>query len=492
MSPAPALHTACALREVRPSGGWLAAVERLRSGALFWWLDSALPDRRLGRFSYAGCEPYALWRSDADGTRLELRRAVRPDLPPRSSPSPWRGDPLDALRAVLPPAPPAPGSAPPFVGGAVGYLGYEFAERLAPGPALPPRPPEDPPLPDAELLLVDRLLARDHADERTLAAGLGFGASRAEAERRAGEAAREIAARAESAASAPASAAAGGGAARGTAESARSELGAEAYAKAVARAKEHIAAGDAYQICLTRRIEAPFAGDAGRLYRALRERSPAPFAAQLALPEAWLLSSSPERLLALGPDGEAESRPIKGTRPRGGSPERDRALRDALAASEKDRAENVMIADLVRNDLGRVCEVGSVEVPELCAIEPYATVFQMVSTVRGRLREGCDALDLLRAASPPGSMTGAPKLAAMRILRGLEPSRRGPYAGALGYLDARGGMGLAVVIRTLLLRGGLARLHTGGGVVADSRPETEWEESEHKARALLEVLRSEA
>jgi anthranilate/para-aminobenzoate synthase component I len=184
----------------------------------------------------------------------------------------------------------------------------------------------------------------------------------------------------------------------------------------------------------------------------------------------------------------AESRPIKGTAARGRHPGEDEANRRALAASAKDRAENLMIVDLVRNDLGRVCQTGSVHVPDLMAIESYASVFQMVSTIRGRLRPGCDVLDLVRATFPPGSMTGAPKIAAMRLLDRLESVRRAIYSGAIGYLDARGGADLSVVIRTLFIRGGRAYLHAGGGIVADSDPVAEYDESLDKLRALFLAL----
>ena len=203
-----------------------------------------------------------------------------------------------------------------------------------------------------------------------------------------------------------------------------------------------------------------------------------------------IVSCSPERFLAVDGNRHAESRPIKGTRPRGADAVSDRAYRDGLESSAKDRAENLMIVDLVRNDLGRVCETGSVAVPELMAIERYASVYQMVSTVCGRLRDGCDVFDLVRATFPPGSMTGAPKIAAMRILDELEPVRRGIYSGALGYFDLRGGADLCVVIRTVLLIDGRAYLHTGGGIVADSNSAAEWHESVDKA-LLLEVALEE-
>ena len=247
-------------------------------------------------------------------------------------------------------------------------------------------------------------------------------------------------------------------------------------------------AGRVYQACLTHRLEQDFAADPWLLYRTLRRLNPAPFAAYLELPELAFVGSSPERFLRVGTDGRAESRPIKGTRPRGRHAEEDAALRAELEASEKDRAENLMIVDLVRNDLGRACATGSVAVPELMAIEDYAGVFQMVSSVTGRLRSDRDALDLVRAAFPPGSMTGAPKIAAMQLLRRIEPVRRGVYSGALGYFDVRGGVDLSVVIRTILLIEGRAHVHTGGGIVADSIPAAEWREAADKARPLLAAL----
>ncbi|MCB1151232.1 anthranilate synthase component I family protein, partial [bacterium] len=202
-------------------------------------------------------------------------------------------------------------------------------------------------------------------------------------------------------------------------------------------------------------------------------------------PEAAVVSSSPELYLSLHADGRVESRPIKGTRPRHEDPVRDAALRDDLAASAKDRAENVMIVDLVRNDLGRVCGTGSVRVPELCAVEGYATVWQLVSTVTGRLRPGLDALDLLRACHPPGSMTGAPKIEALKVIDERETCRRGVYAGGLGWWDDGGALDLHVVIRTAAARGGVIRFGVGGAVTADSDPHAEYLESMDKARALI-------
>jgi para-aminobenzoate synthetase component 1 len=449
----------------------------------FFWLESGLVRPPLGRFSFAGAEPWAVVRAWGRRVEVDVRRAVLPDVGPGRRV--LQADPLAALRAWLPAAP-ADAEAPvPFAGGAVGVLGYEL------GALLPPLAPLDRPgrdgldLPDLCFLLVDRVLAWDHADARGFALGLGVGRDSAAAAAAAAAAAREVAA---AGAGAPRPWEAPPDAPPDRRARAHRLFDEASHAKAVARILDAVAAGDVYQACLTHRLDAPCAGDPLRLYGALRRLNPAPFAAFLDLPDAALVSSSPERFLRVAPDGAVESRPIKGTRRRGAGPAADRAEAAALAASEKDRAENLMIVDLVRNDLGRVCATGSVHVPELFAVETYAAVHQLVSTVRGRLRPECDALDAVAAAFPPGSMTGAPKRAAVQLLARLEPVRRGFYAGALGYLDARGGCDLSVVIRSAIVKDGRAYVHTGGGIVADSDPAAEWREAEDKVAPLLAAL----
>jgi aminodeoxychorismate synthase component I len=477
---------AAALHELPRGASLLPLAERLHARPASWWLDSALPGGRLGRFSFAGAEPWAIARATAGGLELETRRAVRPDLPVGRAQR--AGEPLALLEELLSPplaADPAPDL--PLLGGAVGWLGYELAARFE--PRLPRPEPDELGLPDLCFLLVDRVVALDHASGRRYACALGFGRGAREARARAAEGAASFGAElAALEAAAPPARLAESARERAPAPPPALSLDAPAHAKAVAYLLERIEAGDVYQACLTHRFERPYAGDPWRLYRVLRARNPAPFAAWLSLPEAAICSSSPERFLAVGASGRVESRPIKGTRPRGEEPRRDAALAGELARSEKDRAENLMIVDLVRHDLGRVCETGSVAVPELRAIESYATVHQMVSTVSGRLRRGAGRADAIRAAFPPGSMTGAPKLAAMRLLAGLEPVRRGVYSGALGYLDARGGADLAVVIRTAVVARGRAFVHSGGGIVADSEPAAEWRESQDKVRVLLEAI----
>ncbi|MDH3684589.1 MAG: aminodeoxychorismate synthase component I [Myxococcales bacterium] len=468
-----------AQRELAPAR-WLDYVDTLHARRGFWWLDGALPGTPQGRWSFAGAEPWAELRAWGDRIRLDVHRARHPDFPIGRHEE--AGDPLEfaarMLRALDPGC--ALDPALPFAGGAVGWLGYELAP-FADG--FTPRAKDGLGLPDLCLLWVDRLIALDPLDGRAVAcvrAERGPDAERELADFVSGLSSPVANARAP----VPTSAAAPGGERSCRFES----LDRSAYEKAVHEIQAAIEQGDVYQACLTHRITVPFRGDPWHAYQILRARNPAPFGAFLQLPEAALLSSSPERFLELSAAGSAESRPIKGTRPRGRTAPGDAELARELAASEKDRAENVMIVDLVRNDLGRVCETGSVHVPELQVIERYATVWQMVSTVRGRVRSGVGPFEAVRATFPPGSMTGAPKRAALRILDRLEPVQRGPYAGALGWFDARGTASLSVVIRTAIVADGCAHVHAGGGIVADSAAEAEWREAEDKARVLLECL----
>jgi len=492
---------------------WLRAVAGLHGDPGFWWLDSASPDRRLARMSFAGADPYLWLRAYGDEVEIGVRRGVRPGLAPGFHR--LETDPIDCVRSLLPRADSilwssragragcetgrtrwhetkglSAGRDLPFVGGAVGYFGYEIASQLEPSLRLQSR--DDLGLPDLSFELVDRVLAYDHLEERLWLLGLGFSDGRGvgarardeaiERSRSAVEALEERIERLPAAAAVPADEAAD---ARSSIESTTDASG---YAKAVDTILEEIAAGNVYQANFSQRLSMPAPADPWRLYQALRIRNPAPFGAYLTLPDAVVLSSSPERFLRMDASRHVESRPIKGTRPRGRDVLEDLRLEAELAASAKDRAENLMIVDLVRNDLGRVCTPGSIAVPELMGIEAYAAVFQMVSTVTGRLSPGRDGLDLVTAAFPPGSMTGAPKRAAMELLDRLERVRRGVYAGALGYLDVRGGLDLSVVIRTFVHKRGRAHLHVGGGIVADSSPHAEYLESLDKARAPLAAL----
>jgi para-aminobenzoate synthetase component 1 len=267
----------------------------------------------------------------------------------------------------------------------------------------------------------------------------------------------------------------------------KSNFSCEEYLKAVERAKEYILAGDIFQVNLSQRFEADLTIPPYELYRRLRRINPAPFASYLNFAGVSVVSASPERFLKLQGDW-VETRPIKGTRPRGKSAEEDRALAQELLSSIKDRAENVMIVDLERNDLGRVCRYGTVRVVELAILETYPTVFHLTSTVRGRLCPDKTRIDLLKATFPGGSITGAPKVRAMEIIDELEPTRRSVYTGSIGYLSFSGEMDLNIVIRTFLVKEGKAYFQVGGGIVYDSEPEAEYEETLDKAKALFQAL----
>ena len=476
--PTPPPCTALATRRFELPFDPPAALERLRDGHAPWLLESSLPVEGAGRFSFVGANPYLVMRAWGNEVEIECRRAVYGGLV--RGRSRHSGTILDTLRSLTPCAPEIHCDLP-FCGGAVGALGYEAAEQFDVH-RLGGR--NDLGLPDAVWLFVDALIGFDALEARAVVCGLGFGEDEPAARERAEQAAEDLLRKVSR--SRPRRS---GNAARDEMKKrAPTELETASYRKAFDEVREEIAAGEIYQACLTYRIDRPFRSEPWLLYRELRRRDPSPFAAYLELPELCVASSSPERFLRVGRDGEVESRPIKGTAPRGSEASEDARLRARLRDSEKDRAENLMIVDLVRNDFGRVCEAGSVSVPALFSVEPYASVFQLVSTVTGTLRRECDAFDAIAASFPPGSMTGAPKIAAMRILDRLESVRRGFYSGAMGYLDVRGGADLSVVIRTALVTGGRAYLHAGGGIVADSDPVAELEESRAKLTSLLAAV----
>ena len=430
-------------------------------------LDGAMPGAPGSRFSYLSADPFLVVRSRGSRVSL-LRNGVLEET---------EGDPWAFMKASLNDyrVERRPGL-PPFQGGVIGYWGYDLGRHLE---RLPSLADDDLGLPELYLGFYDWVLAHDGDTgvSYLISTGLPDGS-----ERRAEEREAEIMDRLASAPSAePADVAAYCPA------DLRSNFSRESYMAAVERVKDYLTAGDAYQVNLSQRFQSPYAGDPWPLYLRLREANPAPFAAYLGFPEMQVLSASPEEFLGLD-GGRVRVRPIKGTRPVGATDCETAALAAELLASEKERAENVMIVDLIRNDIGRVCRIGSVEVPSLFAVEQHPTVLHLVSTITGELREGADAIDLLQACFPGGSVTGAPKVRAMEIIEELEPVRRGVYCGAIGYVSFSGDMGTSIAIRTLVLAGGQAYLQAGGGIVADSEPEAEYEETLHKARGLRMAL----
>ncbi|WP_263142807.1 aminodeoxychorismate synthase component I [Pseudomonas sp. RIT-PI-AD] len=358
----------------------------------------------------------------------------------------------------------------PFAGGLIGYLSYDFGRRLERLPALAV---DDLHLPDAALGLYAWALISDHQEARC---HLVFHPSMASAERR-----RLIECFENPAAPAP------GPAFRLTSEFV-ADLDPPAYRHAIQRIQGYIQAGDCYQVNFAQRFQAGCQGDPWSAYQALRAACPTPFSAYHRLADGGaLLSLSPERFFRVS-RGRVETRPIKGTRPRRVDAAEDAGQAAELLGSPKDRAENVMIVDLLRNDLGRTCAIGSVAVPELFALESYPNVHHLVSAVTGQLAPGKDALDLLAGGFPGGSITGAPKIRAMQIIDELEATRRGPYCGSLLYLDVRGEMDSSIAIRSLLVKEGRVSCWGGGGIVADSDWQAEYQESITKVKVLLETL----
>jgi anthranilate/para-aminobenzoate synthase component I len=363
---------------------------------------------------------------------------------------------------------------PPFQGGFVGVLGYDLAHELE---RLPQRAPETLPLPPLWGLVVDEYLAVDHARDAVIAVALP----------RAGESPKETEIRAHAlfertvrAGPPPEGREAGGRAV--------SDAGAAGYRAMVARAKEHIDAGDIYQANLAHRLSWDQPGEAAWLYAKLRTLNPSPFAFFLDSGDWQLVSCSPERLLLVA-GREVETRPIAGTYPRDAD---DETQAQRIRADPKERAEHTMLVDLERNDLGRVCSYGSVRWDEFLTVERYSHVAHLVSRVAGTLQPGLGALDAVRACFPGGTITGVPKVRAMEVIDSLEPGRRGFYTGSAGWISFTGDADLNIVIRTALVEEGQAHAWVGAGIVADSQPQREWEETLHKARALLQAAGVEA
>jgi para-aminobenzoate synthetase len=436
------------------------------------WLDSATEGPGMGRFSFVGAPDGPLGevvRYDVETRELAVERHSGRELR-RASVFDYCRDRLARLRADAPELP------FDFTCGFAGYLGYELKAECG------GLPTHSSPLPDAALVLCDRLIAFDHAERHVYLLALADGSGAEAAEAWLATTAERLRAVAQEPPPLPPPPAPPG--------TLRFEVhdSPEAYLANIAACRREIFEGETYEVCLTTELRSEGSLSPLPAYRALRARNPAPFAALLRLGDVSVLSSSPERFLRVDRDRVVESRPMKGTAARVAEPFEDACRGAELRRDKKTRAENLMIADLVRNDLGRVSVLGSVEVPGLMIVEPYATVHQMVTVVRGRLREDADALDCVRAAFPAGSMTGAPKLRTLEIIDRLEGRPRGVYAGALGFFSVNGTADLSVVIRTLVASPDGLTIGAGGAIVAASDPKAELEEMRLKARPLLETV----
>jgi len=463
----------------------LAVYDRLRGNGPSFLLESAEHGQRWGRYSFVGFDPLLVVRSRAGTVSIEG------DLPAgvgdRLGPQLGLLGTLEVLLDVLT-APPIVGV--PLHGGAVGYLGFDVVREVE---RLPETVVDDLGLADAVLSFPRHVIALDHLAQvmtvvtNVVTAGLSTSDLRAayasaDAANAAVLARISGAGRSHEPVSPPQ---------RGSGTEMpefRSNMPDGAYLEAVARIKEHIVAGDTFQTVLSQRFSVTTDVDPFDLYRVLRVINPSPYLYLLDTGEAHIVGSSPEALVQVH-DRVVETWPIAGTRRRGVDAAEDRALGDELLADAKERAEHVMLVDLARNDLGRVCEPGTVEVSQLMEVERYSHVMHIVSAVTGRLRDGVGPVDVLRATFPAGTVSGAPKVRAMELIDELEPSRRGPYAGAVGYLDLAGNLDTCITIRTVVLHGGVAHVQAGAGIVADSVPASEEQETRDKAGAVLAAIR---
>jgi anthranilate synthase component 1 len=452
----------------------VSAFRKVDEGPYSFLLESVEGGEKWGRFSLLGSRPSLVFI--ARGEHCEIHRG--------NQVTPGTKHPIDELAELLREhqAVALPGL-PRFCGGAVGYFGYDAVRWFE---RLPARAKDDLGLPDAVFLFGDVVSVFDNLTHTLKVVTHARGGADPDAAYRAaverieaevGRLSRALPWREAETGTAP--------------EQHGSSVTRDQYMAAVTTAQEHIKAGDIFQVVLSHRMSAPVRQPPFEAYRALRVTNPSPYMYFLRLGDVSLVGSSPE-VLVRRTDGVVEVRPIAGTRPRGRGPDEDRSLEEELRASDKERAEHVMLVDLGRNDVGRVAEFGTVETNEYMSVERYSQVMHLVSNVRGRVRGDVPPLDIVRACFPAGTVSGAPKVRAMEIIDELEPVRRGIYAGAVGHFDYHGNLDLCIAIRTLVYANGHAHWGAGAGIVADSEPEAEWEETLNKGRALwLAVQRAE-
>lgn len=438
-----------------------------------FFLDSGMSKYGLGQHSFIGFDPFLIFKSK--GKAVEIFAGD-------SRPIQLHGDPFAILRQTidqykLPTLSPLPS----FLGGGVGYFSYEMKNLIE---NLPAKATDDIDIPDCMICLYDIILIFDHKQGQAYISSSGFPEQdnslrqkraiyrikwvkdQLKASNCLAKTQRDL---------------------EQIQKSITSNLTHEKYIEAAIKAKEYIASGDIYQVNLSQRLTTSITVPPFKLYQQLRRINPAPFGNYLDFGEVVIAGVSPERFLKV--EGKmVETRPIKGTRPRGRDRIEDKRLGQELLLSEKDRAELMMIVDLLRNDLGRVCKYGSVAVKNIRRLESYPTVFHTVATICGELSLGHDRFDLIKACFPGGSITGAPKIRAMEIIDELEPNKRHIYTGCIGYMSFSGSMDLNIVIRTFLIKDNQVYFHVGGGIVADSLPEDEYMETLHKGKALIESL----
>lgn len=430
-----------------------------------FFLDSGMDHDNLGKYSFIGANPFGVFKSKNESITIIEDNEEKT----------FNGDPFAQLKKLLSKYNMNYKTDIPFIGGAVGYLSYDLCHHVE---KLPRTAIDDVEIPDCFFGLYDGIIIIDHRENKVFISSLGIKnneektidniTSRIKEAEKIGinielkdkELPVEF----------------------------KSNFTKENYIKAVDKVRNYIKSGDIYQANLTQRFNCDLQESPFELYGKLRDINPAPFASFIDFGEGYIVSSSPERFVKVE-DRIIETRPIKGTRPRGANEEEDIRNREELLSSEKDKAELLMIVDLERNDLGRISKTGTVEVTELFKLEEYSTVYHLVSTVIGEMKEGSDLVDVIKSTFPGGSITGAPKIRAMEIIDQLEPTQRNIYTGSIGYLGFNGDMDLNIVIRTIVCKDDRAYFQVGGGIVWDSDAEMEYEETLHKAKALIEALK---
>ncbi|MCC6483458.1 MAG: anthranilate synthase component I [Armatimonadetes bacterium] len=453
----------------------VSAFRKVGPGHASFLLESVEGGERIARYSFIGSDPFCILKTkgkEAFITEDGIERQVGMGA---------GSDPLHLLKDLLSRYTWVGGEElPPFSGGAVGYIGYDTIRFFE---DIPDTVTDDQRFYDCVFLLTDSLLIFDHVQHRLkVLVNARVDGDPEEAYARATAKIEEIIALLKRPAPLSDSTSGSQRDIQMTPNVPRHE-----FEAAVERCKEYIRAGDVIQVVLSQRLSAPVKAHPFDIYRALRSLNPSPYMYYLSLGDMDIVGSSPE-ILVREQQGTVTVRPIAGTRPRGRSTEEDHALETELLADEKELAEHIMLVDLGRNDIGRVCHFGSVQVDNLMTIERYSHVMHIVSNVIGQLRSSNDSFDVLRATFPAGTVSGAPKIRAMEIIDELETTRRGPYAGALGYISFSGDMDMAITIRTILIKDGVATVQAGAGIVADSVPEREHQECMNKARALLRAL----
>jgi anthranilate synthase component 1 len=457
----------------------VSAFCKVQEGDWSFLFESVVGGERVGRYSFLGAGPFRTFEAFGNRTRTRdgAGRWVEDESP----------DPLRVLEEMIAKyrAPNLP-ALPRFSGGAVGYAGYDtvrYVERL------PDAPPDDRGIPDLSFGFHDRMVIFDHAAKTVLVVAnalvdrdMDLRAAFAEACRRADQLVERLQRGVADIQLTDIQPSGAPLAARVTSNFTRAE-----FEAAVEKARAYIHAGDAFQIVLSQRFRTETRARPFDIYRALRVVNPSPFMFYLRAGAVTLVGASPE-IMCRVENGVITNRPLAGTRRRGATPEEDRALAEELVADPKERAEHIMLVDLARNDVGRVAEIGSVKIGDLLAVERYSHVMHLSSTVTGKLRPGLTAFDALRASLPAGTLSGAPKVRAMEIIDELEPHRRGPYGGAVGYVDFGGDMDTCIALRTMVLLGQTAYVQAGAGLVADSVPASEYEETVNKAMSLLRAV----